>query len=152
MGIHLSRFRSAKVQFLYFCTLKKCGMKKQEKFSIAKRLKSFTYAFNGLKVLFQEEHNSRIHLFATVCVIVAGVLLKLSILEWVAVAFAVGLVFSGEIFNSAIEDLADVVCPERDERIKKVKDLAAAAVLVNALTAAVIGLLVFVPKIIHLFP
>lgn len=137
---------------MYFCTLKKCGMKKQEKFSIAKRLKSFTYAFNGLKVLFQEEHNSRIHLFATVCVIVAGVLLKLSILEWVAVAFAVGLVFSGEIFNSAIEDLADVVCPERNERIKKVKDLAAATVLVNALTAAVIGLLVFVPKIIHLFP
>ncbi len=126
-------------------------MKKQEKFSIAKRLKSFTYAFNGLKVLFWEEHNSRIHLFATVCVIVAGALLKLSVLEWAAVAFAVGLVFCGEIFNSAIEDLADVVCPERDERIKKVKDLAAAAVLVNALTAAVIGLLVFVPKIIHLF-
>lgn len=126
-------------------------MKKQEKFSIAKRLKSFTYAFHGLKVLFQEEHNSWIHLFVTVCVIIAGVLLKLSVLEWVAVAFAVGLVFSGEIFNSAIEDLSDVVCPERDERIKKVKDLAAAAVLVNAITAAVIGLLVFVPKIIQLF-
>lgn len=126
-------------------------MKKREKFSIAKRLKSFAYAFNGLKVLFQEEHNSRIHLFATICVIVAGALLKLSLLEWAAVAFAVGLVFSGEIFNSAIEDLSDVVCPERDDRIKKVKDLAAAAVLVNAITAAVIGLLVFVPKIIQLF-
>ena len=126
-------------------------MKKQEKFSIAARLKSFTYAFNGLKVLFQEEHNSWIHLFATVCVIVAGIWLKITLLEWVAVAFAIGLVFSGEIFNSAIEDLSDVVCPERDDRIKKVKDLAAAAVLVNAITAAVIGLLVFVPKIIHLF-
>lgn len=126
-------------------------MKKQEKFSIRKRLKSFTYAFNGLRVLFREEHNSRIHLFATVCVVVAGVLLKISLLEWVAVAFAVGLVFNGEIFNSSVEDLSDVVCPERDERIKKVKDLAAAAVLVNAITAAVIGLLVFVPKIIQLF-
>lgn len=126
-------------------------MKEKEKFSIAKRLKSFTYAFNGLKVLFAEEHNSRIHLFATVCVIIAGTLLKLSVLEWAAVAFAVGLVFSGEIFNSAIEDLSDVVCPERDDRIKKVKDLAAAAVLVNAIAAAVIGLLVFVPKIIQLF-
>lgn len=125
-------------------------MKEKEKFSIAKRLKSFTYAFNGLKVLFAEEHNSRIHLFATVCVIIAGALLKLSVLEWAAVAFAVGLVFSGEIFNSAIEDLSDVVCPERDDRIKKVKDLAAAAVLVNAIAAAVIGLLVFVPKIIQL--
>ena len=126
-------------------------MKKQEKFSIAKRLKSFTYAFNGLKVLFQEEHNSRIHLFATVCVIVMGALFKISVLEWVAVAFAVGLVFSGEIFNSAIEDLSDVVCPERDDRIKKVKDLTAAAVLVNAITAAAIGLLVFIPKIVRLF-
>ena len=124
---------------------------KQEKFSIRKRLKSFTYAYNGLKVLLREEHNSRIHLFATVCVVVAGVLLKISLLEWVAVAFAVGLVFSGEIFNSAVEDLSDVVCPERDERIKKVKDLAAAAVLVNAITAAVIGFLVFLPKIIQLF-
>lgn len=126
-------------------------MKGQEKFSIAKRLKSFAYAFNGLRILFREEHNSRIHLFATVCVIVAGVLLKLSILEWVAIAFAVGLVFSGEIFNSSIEDLADVVCPERDDRIKKVKDMAAAAVLVNAIVAATIGLLVFLPKIIRLF-
>ena len=125
-------------------------MKEQEKFSIAKRLKSFTYAFNGLRVLFKEEHNSRIHLFATICVVVAGVLLKLSVLEWVAVAFAIGLVFCGEIFNSAIEDLSDVVCPERDERIKKVKDLSAAAVLVNAVTAAVVGLLVFLPKLIAL--
>lgn len=125
-------------------------MKEQEKFSIAKRLKSFTYAFNGLRVLFKEEHNSRIHLFATICVVVAGILLKLSVLEWVAVAFAIGLVFCGEIFNSAIEDLSDVVCPEQDERIKKVKDLSAAAVLVNAITAAVVGLLVFLPKLIAL--
>ena len=124
---------------------------KQEKFSVAKRIKSFTYAFNGLRVLFREEHNARIHLFAAVCVIVAGILLKLSPMEWAAVVFAIGLVFGGEIFNSAIEDLADVVCPERDERIKKVKDLSAAAVLVAAITASVIGLLVFIPKIMALF-
>ena len=140
-----------KSKYCVFLRIQKQTMKKQEKFSIAKRLKSFTYAFNGLKVLFQEEHNSRIHLFATVCVIVMGALFKISVLEWVAVAFAVGLVFSGEIFNSAIEDLSDVVCPERDDRIKKVKDLAAAAVLVNAITAAAIGLLVFIPKIVRLF-
>lgn len=144
-------YDSQKNKICTFAPQKNCGMKKPEKFSIRKRLKSFTYAFNGLKVLLREEHNSRIHLFATVCVVVAGVLLKISLLEWVAVAFAVGLVFSGEIFNSAVEDLSDVVCPERDERIKKVKDLAAAAVLVNAITAAVIGLLVFLPKIIPLF-
>ena len=123
---------------------------KQEKFSIAKRLKSFTYAFHGLRVLLREEHNSRIHLFATLCVIVAGVVLHISALEWVAVAVAVGIVFSAEIFNSAIEDLSDVVCPERDERIKKVKDLSAAAVLVSAFTALIVGLVIFIPKIMTL--
>lgn len=135
----------------FFSTANPAVHMKQEKFSVAKRIKSFTYAFNGLRVLFREEHNARIHLFAAVCVIVAGILLKLSPMEWAAVVFAIGLVFGGEIFNSAIEDLADVVCPERDERIKKVKDLSAAAVLVAAITASVIGLLVFIPKIMALF-
>lgn len=121
---------------------------KQEKFSIAKRLKSFTYAFSGLRMLFREEHNAWIHLFATVCVIVAGFVFHISPLEWVAVVFAIGLVIGGEAFNTAIEILADVVCPERDERIKKVKDLSAAAVLVSALTALTIGLIIFIPKII----
>ena len=124
---------------------------KQEKFSIAKRLKSFTYAFNGLRILLKEEHNSRIHLFATICVVVAGFVFHISPLEWVAVVFAIGMVFGGEIFNSSIEDLADVVCMERDERIKKVKDLSAAAVLVSALTALAIGLIIFIPKIVTLF-
>ena len=121
---------------------------KQEKFSIAKRLKSFTYAFSGLRMLFREEHNAWIHLFATVCVIVAGFVFHISPLEWVAVVFAIGLVIGGEAFNTAIEILSDVVCPERDERIKKVKDLSAAAVLVSALAALTIGLIVFIPKII----
>ena len=58
--------------------------------------------------------------------------------------------FCGEILNSAIEDLSDVVCPERDDRIKKVKDLSAAAVLVTAITALAIGLIVFIPKIVAL--
>ena len=124
---------------------------KEEKFSISKRLKSFTYAFNGFRILLKEEHNSRIHLFATLCVVVAGVVFHISPLEWVAVVFAIGIVFGSEIFNSSIEDLADVVCPERDERIKKVKDLSAAAVLVSASTAFVIGLIIFLPKIVALF-
>lgn len=123
---------------------------KEEKFSIAKRLKSFTYAFAGLKVLFKEEHNAWIHLFATVCVIAAGILFKISLLEWVAVAFAVGLVFSFEIMNTSVENIADFICPERDDRIKRIKDLAAAAVLVSAITAAAVGLIIFVPKILAL--
>lgn len=123
---------------------------KGDKFSIAKRLKSFTYAFNGLRVLIKEEHNAWIHLFATVCVVAAGILFKISPMEWVAVVFAIGLVFSFEIINTSVENIADFICLERDDRIKRIKDLAAAAVLVSAITAAVIGLIVFIPKILEL--
>ena len=123
---------------------------KEEKFSIAKRLKSFTYAFHGLRVLIKEEHNAWIHLFATVCVVAAGILFKISLMEWVAVVFAIGLVFSFEIINTSVEHIANFICPERDDRIKRIKDLAAAAVLVSAITAAVIGLIVFIPKIMEL--
>ena len=123
---------------------------KQERFSIAKRLKSFTYAFNGLRVFITEEHNAWIHLFATLCVVVAGILFKISLMEWVAVAFAIGLVFSFEIINTSVENIADFICPERNDHIKRIKDLAAAAVLVSAITAAVIGLIVFIPNIIEL--
>lgn len=123
---------------------------KEEKFSIAKRLKSFTYAFNGLRVLIKEEHNAWIHLFASLCVVAAGILFKISPMEWVAVVFAIGLVFSFEIINTSVENIADFICLERDDRIKRIKDLAAAAVLVSAITAAVIGLIVFIPKILEL--
>ncbi|MBB3696679.1 diacylglycerol kinase [Flammeovirga yaeyamensis] len=123
---------------------------KEEKFKISKRLKSFTYAFNGLKILIKEEHNARIHVLATVCVVILGILLKITILEWIAVIFAIGLVISSEIFNSAIENIADYLTKEKREEIKRIKDLAAAGVLICAIAALIIGLLIFIPKIIEI--
>ncbi len=120
------------------------------RFSIKRRLKSFRYAFSGLRVLVREEHNARIHLFATVCVIVIGVLFRISCTEWVAVALAIGLVFGMEAVNSAVENICDFVCPERDARIKKIKDLAAAAVLLSAIAALAVGLFIFIPKIMSI--
>ena len=120
------------------------------RFSIKRRLKSFRYAFSGLRVLVREEHNARIHLFATVCVIVMGVLFRISCTEWVAVALAIGLVFGMEAINSAVENICDFVCPERDARIKKIKDLAAAAVLLSAIAALAVGLFIFIPKIMSI--
>ncbi|MBR4492432.1 MAG: diacylglycerol kinase family protein [Bacteroidales bacterium] len=120
------------------------------RFSIKRRLKSFRYAFSGLRVLVREEHNARIHLFATVCVIVMGVAFRISCTEWMAVAFAIGLVFGMEAVNSAVENICDFVCPERDARIKKIKDLAAAAVLLSAIAALAVGLFIFIPKIMSL--
>ncbi len=123
---------------------------KGEIFSISKRVKSFSYAFNGLKILFQEEHNARIHLVAAFCVLVVGFVFKISNMEWIAVIFAIGLVFVLETINSVIENLADFISPEKNESIKKVKDLSAAAVLIGAITAAVVGLIVFIPKLFTL--
>ena len=125
-------------------------MKTNQPFSILKRLKSFTFAFNGLKILVQEEHNAWLHIAVTVCVTIAGFLLHISLMEWIAVTLCVGLVFALELVNSAIENIADFVSPEKNEIIKKVKDLSAAAVLIAAICSVIVGLIVFLPKIITL--
>ena len=116
-------------------------------FSIKKVLRSFRFAFRGVGVLFREEHNAWVHLFATVLVITAGFIFKISLTEWALVAFAIGLVFAAEILNSALERVCDIVQPKQDKRIGDIKDLCAAGVLLCALAAAAIGLIIFLPKI-----
>lgn len=123
----------------------------KEKFSVRERLKSFTYAFNGLKILFGNEHNARIHLVIAVCAILLGVLLHISFAEWLFIILAIGLVFAMEAINSSIEYLADHVTTDYHRQIKKVKDLSAAAVLLVALAALATGLVIFLPKLIALW-
>lgn len=121
------------------------------KFSIKKRIKIFGYACAGLKVLFREEHNSWIHATATIFVVAAGFFFRISRIEWIAVLIVIGMVFSAEIINSSLERTADFVKAERDDRKRDIKDLGAAAVLVCAIIAALVGLIVFLPKVISLF-
>ena len=121
-----------------------------EKFSVRKRIKSFSYAFAGLRVLFREEHNARIHAVAAVLTVAMGFLFRISPMEWIAVVIVIGMVFAAEIINSSIERTADFVKAERDDRKRDIKDLGAAAVLVCAIAAAVVGIIIFLPKIIAL--
>lgn len=123
---------------------------KLQRFSIIKRLKSFTYAVNGFRLLFKEEHNARIHLMVSILAIILAFYFNLNKQEWVGILMSIALVFSAEIFNSAIENLCDFVSPQWHEKIKKVKDLSAAAVLLCAIIAAIIGLIIFVPKCLEL--
>ncbi|HIP32070.1 MAG TPA: diacylglycerol kinase family protein [Crocinitomicaceae bacterium] len=123
----------------------------KQKISFSKQLKSFHFAFNGLRILFREEHNSWIHLFLTFFAIVFGFLLKISVLEWVLLIFSIGFVFVSEIFNSAIENICDLISLENNPLIGKIKDLSAAAVLFSAITAFIIGTVIFLPKIVVLF-
>lgn len=122
-------------------------MQENRKFSIMDRIKSFKYAFNGLKLFFTNDHNGRIHLFAAVAVIALSFYLKLSGLEWIAILSVISAVIVAEIINSSIEKLADVVSPEIHPKIKIVKDLAAAAVLFAAFLAIAVGLIIFLPKL-----
>ncbi len=113
-----------------------------------KRIDSFKWAFNGFKVAFKGEVNLKIHLFAATIAIAFGFLFNIDRYEWLAVLVVIGMVLSAEIFNTAVEYLADFVSIERRPAIKKVKDLAAAAVLIQAIIAAIVGIIVFSPYII----
>ena len=123
---------------------------KQKNFSIRKRIQSFKFAFNGLRILLQEESNAWIHFCVAICVLVAGFVLRISVVEWTIVIFCIGFVFALELINSAIENMADFVSKEYHDLIKKTKDLAAGAVLIGSIAVAIIGLIIFVPKIIRL--
>lgn len=119
---------------------------KHQKFSILARLKSFKYAFNGLRILVTDEHNSRVHVIAAFGVIGAGFYFNISAMEWLGVVLSIGFVISMEIINSTIENICDFISPEKHKLIKKIKDLAAAAVLISALTSIVIAAVIFIPK------
>jgi diacylglycerol kinase len=117
----------------------------QQKFSTRKRFHSFQFAFKGIRHALATEHNFRIHIASALLVIIAGFYFQIEKSDWTFLAFAIGFVFVAELFNSAIELLADVVSPGENETIGKLKDICAAAVLVAAITAVITGTLIFWP-------
>jgi diacylglycerol kinase (ATP) len=120
------------------------------KTTLIRRLQSFAYALQGLAQLLRTQPNARVHLLATLLVCGAGVYFGLSRAEWLWITVAITLVWISEAFNTALEQLADVLHPEQHPGIGRAKDVAAAAVLIAAMGAAVIGMLVFVPHLANL--
>ena len=119
----------------------------QQKFSLHSRLKSFSFAWSGIRELLIREHNARLHLVTTVAVIVAGIVFGVSTTEAAVLAIVTGLVWITEMLNTCVEKIMDFVHPEEHPSIKFIKDLAAGAVLAASLTAVVVGLLIFIPKL-----
>jgi len=115
------------------------------RFNIRDRIKSFSYAFNGLKTLITTQHNTWVHIVASIIIIVLGVVYDISKLDWALIIFSITLVWMAEALNTAIEFLADAVTQEFHPFIEKAKDVAAAAVLITAISAIAIGALVFIP-------
>ncbi len=110
-------------------------------------MKFFLYALAGIVEAIKTERNVRIHILATVIVIILGLYYKVSLVEWSILLLCIGSVISLEMLNTAIEKLCDFVMPEYNEVIKKVKDIAAGAVLFFSIISFIIGCFIFIPKI-----
>lgn len=117
--------------------------------SILSTLRSFGFAFNGIRLLISTQGNFRFHLFAAVTVCILGVYLEISQTQWVALILAICAVTVAEAFNTALEFLTDLVAPDYHELAGKAKDVAAGAVLIAAIMALAVGFIIFMPL---LFP
>lgn len=112
---------------------------------------SFKYAGTGIFTAFRKEKNMKIHFLAMFIVIILGFVFKIEPLEWIACLILFGGVIGAEMFNTAIETVVDLVTPYKNEKAKIAKDVSAGGVLVWAIDSVIIGLVIFLPKIISLF-
>ncbi|HEY3406155.1 MAG TPA: diacylglycerol kinase family protein [Ohtaekwangia sp.] len=112
-------------------------------------LRSFQYAWNGLRQALREERNLRVQLSVAIAVIVAGFYFRITNAEWCILLICIGLVLGFELLNSALENLVDLVQPERHPLAGKVKDMGAAAVLTVSFASLVAGVIIFWKYISH---
>lgn len=110
-------------------------------------LHSFKYAFTGINSSVKKERNIKIHISIMLLVIIMGVLLKINYHEWLTCLVLFALVISSELINTAIEITLNLITTEINPQVKLAKDISAGAVLINALFSAIIGLIIFIPKI-----
>ena len=111
---------------------------------------SFKYAFEGIAAAIKKERNLKIHIGVMFLVIIFGIILKISILEWFVCLLLFGGVISLEMVNTAIETTVDLITMEKNPKAKFAKDVSAGAVLVMAIVSIIIGLIIFMPKILGL--
>lgn len=115
------------------------------------QMQSFKMAFHGLAVLIKNERNFRIHLVLAFLVLAASALLGVSTTDWILVLLLIGVVLSAEAINTCVEYICDLVSPEYHPLVKKIKDIAAGVVVLNAIIAVVGGCVIFIPYLIRLF-
>lgn len=122
----------------------------KKKRSLTKLIKSFKYAFSGIRYSFIYEQNMDIHVTIALIVIICGIIFKISVMEWLVCLILIGLVIACELINTSLEATIDLISPEYNEKAKVAKDTAAGAVLIFAITSIICGLIIFIPKILNL--
>lgn len=112
------------------------------------RFFSFKYALSGLRYVVRSQRNAWIHAGITIVVLLLAVLLKIMLIEWAILLLAIGLVWTAEIFNTALEALVDLASPNNHPLAKIAKDTSAGAVLFSAIVSVLIGLVILLPPLI----
>lgn len=112
-----------------------------------RKILSFKYAFSGIVCALKEEPNLKFHLITGLAAILAGMVLNISKADWMIIIFLIGFVISVELTNTAIETVVDAFTDKEHPGAKLSKDISAGAVLVAAITAAVLGIMIFLPYI-----
>ena len=121
--------------------------KNEIKVKSKKIINSFKYAIQGILTSFKTERNMKIHICIMILVIIVGILFEINKYEWIICVICFAIVIGGELFNTAIETVVDMVMPYKNEKAKLAKDVSAGAVLVLAMGAAIVGFIIFMPKI-----
>lgn len=124
--------------------------KRKLKVKTKKLINSFKYAGEGFLSSFRTERNMKIHIVIMLLVILAGILLKIDKLDWIICIICFALVIAGEMFNTAIETVVNMAMPHKNELAKIAKDISAGAVLILAIGSAIIGMMIFIPKLLNL--
>lgn len=123
-------------------------IKEKKRFSIISRFKSTNHGLRGLEIFIKTTHNLWFHIFFALLAVYLGFVLNLSSVEWAIIIFAIGLVVITEAINTAIEIDIDLTSPNFHPYARDTKDVAAAAVSIATIVAGIIGLLIFLPKIL----
>lgn len=123
-------------------------MKPQHENELTARIKSFGYAFEGIRYVIRNEHNAWIHAFFTVAVIVVGLWVGIDRWEWAVLVAMFALVWLGECVNTAVEAVVNMTSPDPHPLAKVAKDTAAGGVLIAAIAAAIVGLLILGPPLL----
>ncbi len=112
------------------------------------RLKSMSNAWRGIKIMFRGQYNIWIHTMILGLVVMAGIYFSITLLEWIFIIFAAGMVFAAEAFNTAIEIDMNLTSPEFHPHARDTKDVAAGAVLITAIVALLVGIIIFLPRFV----
>jgi diacylglycerol kinase (ATP) len=123
-------------------------IKEQKRFSMRARVRSFNHAFRGISIMFRTQHNAWVHGVVAVVVFFLGMWLNISAGEWAVLVLAITAVLAAEGFNTAFEIDIDLTCPDENPYARDTKDVAAGAVLLTVCGAIVVGLIIFLPKLL----